>query len=295
MNGIAFMENRSLMRFGGLFLLLASILFAVCPAHATINLGAASNYAVFELDNNLFKLSNVTVNGDVAVGAGGTVNVVAPSVIDGDVYKDSTASVTNAGTITGAIYTQNMSQAVTDAINASNAAKALAATQTFSKITANKTITGNGGQNVIQVAGLDLNNENLTLSGGANDKFYINITGDLIMDGTAKIILTGGVTSDNVLLNFTKTGAKLTTKKMGNVINGIVLAPDSVISFYGTFNGRVIAGGGTMTFLSGAVVNGPSNTPIPEVSTFLPLGVLFAGAAGAEAVRRKRKALLASA
>ena len=91
-----------------------------------------------------------------------------------------------------------------------NAAAALAAiaegltpTQAFSQIQKNTTITGNGGQNVISVTGnFHLSGgQNLVISGGPKDTFYINVYQGLQLDGGANIALSG-VPPSQVLFNF---------------------------------------------------------------------------------------------
>jgi hypothetical protein len=213
---------------------------------------------------------------------------MAPSTVHGTIYKDPTATVSGPGGIDGGVVTQDLHQAMADALNASTAFKNMAATQIFSSISAATTILGNGGTNVISLSGgIKLGgSNNLTLTGGANDKFIFNIQGGLSMDGSARVVLSGGVIAENVVFNFVGSGGSLTTH-VGNLIQGIVLAPDRDITFHGAF-GEIIGGGKKLTLMSGAVVNGfppdAPRQPVPDSGSALILGCL--GFGGLSMMRR---------
>ena len=272
------------------FLLIAAMLLfrsesMAVPMSGTVldSLGNAGQYTVLSLTGTFQNQSNVTIYGDVGVGPNGSASVMAPSTVHGTIFKDPTATVSGPGGVSGGIVSMNMNPAVTDALNASTAFNNMAATQMFSSISVAKTITGNGGMNVIDLSGgIKLGgSNNLTLSGGANDKFVFNIQGGLAMDGSAKVVLTGGVDPENVLFNFVGSGSSLMTH-IGNQITGIVLAPDRDITFHGVF-GEVIGGGKSLTLMSGAIVNGfggggGGNNNVPDSSSTLILGCLALGA-----------------
>src|SRR5215471_12713785 len=67
-------------------------------------------------------------------------------------------------------------QAFNDAVAASNAASALARTQTFGNVTGSLIINGNGGLNVIDIN--SLSNPDVVINGGANDNFVFNVSGN---------------------------------------------------------------------------------------------------------------------
>ena len=106
----------------------------------------------------------------------------------------------------------------------------------------------------------------IILSGSASDIFIINISGSATLTGTEAFALTGGVSTENVLCNFTGSSGSLMTH-IGDVINGIILAPNYNLTLDGAFNGEIIGGGAgnTTTLMSGAVVNGhrPNLYPNP--------------------------------
>jgi hypothetical protein len=240
------------------------------------SLGAASHYTVLSLSDTFQNESNVTIYGDVGVGPKGSASVMAPSTVRGTIYRDPSSTVSGPGRIDGGIVTQNMSQAITDALNASTAFNDLAATKIFSSISAATTIIGNGGTNVISLTGgIKLGgSNNLTLTGNANDRFIFNIHGGLNLNGNAGVVLSGGVLAQNVVFNFIGAGSSLSTH-VGNAMQGIVLAPDRDITFHGLF-GEVIGGGKKLTLMSGAVVTGFA-PPVPDTgSTLLLSGLTLA-------------------
>jgi len=236
---------------------------------SVVDLGAASGYSVLGLNNTNVFLSNVTVNGDVGVSPQGTLTLMAPSTVTGTIFVDVTASIgSSAGTATGGInHTVNLASAVNDAISASLFASSLSATQTVSGISSALTLQGNGGITVLDVnGGISLNNQNITLNGSANDKFVLNISGNLSMGGTASIVLGGGVTAGNVLLNFDGTNQTINTH-VGDVVNATILAPTANgLTLDGKFY-QIIAGGPNITLMSGAQVGGL--TSIPEANSGL--------------------------
>src|SRR5205814_1513573 len=124
------------------------------------------------------------------------------STIHGNAYLDSTATESaSAGTLTGTLFTgQTLWPAVQAARQASSFAAALTPTLSLGNVTGALTVNGNGGTNVINMTALSLNNANLTLNGGPNDLFYINITGGFSLNGTAQINETGGSLANQVLI-----------------------------------------------------------------------------------------------
>lgn len=82
-------------------------------------------------------------------------------------------------------------------------------------------------------------NSVLTLSGNgqANVNYVINVNRFMSMSSGAKVVLTGGLTSQNVLFNVEKTGASTytydTTLGGGSKLDGIILAPNRTVKLTG--------------------------------------------------------------
>ena len=88
----------------------------------------------------------------------------------------------------------------------------------------------------------------LTLSGNgaANVNYVINVNRFMSLSSGAKVVLTGGLNSQNVLFNVEKTGASTftydTTLGGGSKLDGIILAPNRTVKLTGAsiVNGEVI-------------------------------------------------------
>jgi hypothetical protein len=123
--------------------------------------------------------------------------------------------------------------------------------------------------NVINVTGnINLGaGQSLTLSGTASDIFVINVSGTLSRSGNAKLLVSG-VPLQHVIYNFISSSGTINTG-IGDVMNGIFLAPNYSMTLDGIWNGEIISGK-TIQLLSGVRINGPS--PVREPGTFLLLG-----------------------
>ena len=250
-------------------------------------LGPAAGFTVLGRSSVTINNSDLfAVRGNVGVGGGN--GSLQKATVDGNVIISSGANPSISGKdfiVTGGITTgANLTSAINAAIAASNAAAGLTATQTFTNITSDLTIVGSGGQNVISVNSIDLNGANLTLSGGANDVFVINISGDFLLSH-AQIVLSG-VSLDNVLFNVTGTGTTVDFHKQDTAVFGTVLAPDRdlIVDNAGlVVHGAIIAN--NITIHSGGQVSGPS--AVPEPATLVLLGTGLAGIAGQ--IRRRRR------
>ncbi len=260
----------------------AAILFAfsmfVTPSaratdvFSTLSGAGPSDFALLGLGNTFLNFSNVAIIGNVGVSSGGTLNNMAPSSISGNVYLDPAATYAGPGTVSGSFITQAMGSFDTSALNAAAQAAALAPSLTYSTINKATSISGNGGTTVIDITGgINLNNADLTLIGGANDHFIVNIAGNLNLTGTAALNVVGTPLSQ-VIYNFTSTGCTLNTH-VGDTINGITLATDCGNSnLDGSFSGEIVYGTNTptekLTLLSGAELTDNINATVPEPSSF---------------------------
>ena len=187
-----------------------------------------------------------------------------------------------------------LNSAWADAQNASLSLASLTPTQTLGAITTGQTITESAvGHYVLSISSINLNQTALTLSAPAGSTFVLNISGNVTLNGGSQgngVLLAGGLTSNDVLLNLTSANANLTTTGGANAqqIYGIVLATGtnaSVNLHPGQINAEVIAT--TLTTSSGALVTVPP-VPVPEVT---PGSVIF-GFIGLVVAVSSRRALM---
>jgi len=224
------------------------------PAASIPTLGTAGQFAVLGLRGTDVFDDEVTVTGDEGVSRGGFILNQRHSMINGNVQEYGKNEYGGRGGLSGSVNVNPtlLTQADADAATASDAAAALAPTQTFKSINKATTIQGNGGLNVINING-DIH-ESLTLSGGPNDVFIINVKGDLSLDHKDSLALSGGVTANDVLFNFVGRHGNISVHS-GAVVNGTLLAPRYNVELGGTVNGEVIAGGEVIEMHHNAVVN----------------------------------------
>ncbi len=224
-----------------------------------VSLGTAGNYAIVAL--NGFNINGPgTITGDVA--SGNNTVITHPAVINGTVYY-SGSTPSGDGTVTGGEQCADLSQVFADAESAASAAAALPATQTFGTISNSTTIKGNGGINVVDLAGINLSNGALTLSGCASDVFILNVAGN-ITSSNSNITLSGGVTANHVLINVC--GNVTITGGGPNNFYGTILDPNGQVTVHDKLlTGELI--GCTITDTSGfSVCYQPFCPPTPPLA-----------------------------
>ena len=181
-----------------------------------------------------------------------------------------------------------LNQALSDAITFSKTVAALDATQTYSTVDASATIQGNGGVNVIDFTGgegINLDKkEALTLSGGANDIFYINFFdgAGFSLSGAAQILLAGGVNPHNIYWNIVD-GTEITLDRAtayGTILN---ITPSNVnqgnagdfTMKNATLYGRIIGGAGAETTLQNSTITEVAEIEqVPEANSLAMLAAL---------------------
>lgn len=243
-------------------------------------LGTAAQFAVLGLQNTQMSSLISTVKGNVGISQGGRFWNFAPGSVAGSVTEFASKEYFGNGKVGGTVSVNPtlLTQADSDAQAASSQAAALTATQTFGTITRPTTITGNGGLNVIAIKG-DINNP-LTLKGTASDVFVINVSGDATLFGRATLGLSGGVTANHVLYNFTANKG-LVDIETPAAVSGTLLAPHESIRLDATVNGEVIAGGNFLTLLPGTKVNAVAfSPPVAPPSTSSLSGAVISNGAG---------------
>ena len=225
-------------------------------------------------------------NANLGINSGGSLTSAATTVINGTYYKhtgntgDSVSGTTIVGGTTQSTAGDNtISAAVSSAQTASSNLAGLANTQTppnLNNPSSSVTITGVAGRNVINVPIISLGNGiTLTLSGPAGASWVVNVTGTGgsggISLGSAKILVGGGVTDTNVILNVTGS-ANVSTNGTGDVFDGIVMdLHGSVTLNAATVNGEVISNSAiSLSNGSDVEVSGPE----PSAAAYFTLGPL---------------------
>jgi choice-of-anchor A domain-containing protein len=238
------------------------------PSGSPVDLGVANEFAVLGLTNTAITNVSSAVVGNLGVSQFGSVTNGRNASITGNVDEFTTGQYSGSGTLTGSIVTNTppLTQCDSDAISASMTAGGLSPTQTLGAIKTATTVTGNGNVNVINITG-DIT-ASLTLSGSASDVFIVNVQGNLVLRNHESISLTGGVTADHVLFNFTNSTGKVISAG-GATINGTILALGYNVTLRGAIvNGEIIAGasidisGGTQVNAIAFVVAPAANASI---------------------------------
>src|SRR5262245_19537220 len=208
-----------------------------------IRLGMAGDFGVLGLTGTHISVSGHSgVVGNLGVGPHGFGKFSGWAFVTGSTFVDPTAGLKTSGHASIHPTVTDLAPAVHDALQASAKVAALAPTQTFGDIKGSKTITGNGGTNVISVLSLRLSGkETLTLAGGPDDTFLFNVPGTFKLSGKSAIKLTGGVLPNHVLFNVLGTGKVSFSRHTTEV--GTFLAPERSFSLGGALEGAVIAGG----------------------------------------------------
>jgi hypothetical protein len=240
-----------------------------CRLTPAVSLGAAGNFGVLGLANT--SITNnllVTVNGNEGVSQSGRLSNLLLTTVTGSAYEQAAGQYSGLARPNGGVVANAglLAQADADAANMAAQAKGLAATQTFGSIGSATTVIGNGGLNVIDINGNIT--ASLTLSGGANDTFVVNVSGTVNFTAGANLGLAGGLTADHVLYNFTGSGGTIATAS-GSVLNGTLLAPAYSFSLGGTLNGAAIGGGSSLSLSVGAKINQVGFAGIPNVASSL--------------------------
>ncbi|HEY2157577.1 MAG TPA: collagen-binding domain-containing protein [Isosphaeraceae bacterium] len=277
-------------------------------ARAGYDLGLAANYGVlanpgthnFQLSSDDHITGNIGVLSSDMTSTGTNNNIkFANATVTGRLDLQGTNTNGIGGTATGGVFT-----GVSDVLTAYNTLTALASTEA-GKAGTTIVYSGTGGTTIAATNGTPDGNGNnvftttaaalsgslngtLTVSGTASQYVVINITGtNQNFQFTQGIALSGGITDDHVLLNFTGTGSI----QVGGSGHGATLHGD-ILAFGYTFNmdnvtvdGRVFGGDGSKDFqiVSGFNLNQPVNVPEPS-----SLALVALGGGACLAIRRRR-------
>lgn len=182
--------------------------------------------------------------GDVGVAGDGNITMNGSATIHGDLYYRTPGTLTLKGNamITGVKHHDASSDAqldngVTEATLTSDDAFSRPVTPTYATTTniqlsgnQNFTISGAPFQTVVlKLQNLTITSGTLTLAGTITTNFVINVTNQFSLTNHAQIILSGGVTWDNVLFNVRGTGSPVTLDGQ-SILRGVLMANNRTVS-----------------------------------------------------------------
>ena len=244
-------------------------------------LGAAGNYTVLYegTGGHNLQVTNVTINGNVGVGGTGKVQFSGPGTIAGRLDFSAASSgqfSNNNGSNVGPTSVNYNVAAVTTALNTvSTLNHSLAGLGNKLTINGNQTINASAGQldtvngvtyRVFNVTSYSENDGKLlTINGdGSGDPVVFNFGYNSNVNLGGDVALTGGLTPDQVLWNFTSSGKNISLNNNASsyrtlAFQGIILAPNDAISVVNSnLIGRVFGGNSSdMQIVSGDTITAP--------------------------------------
>ncbi len=259
-------------------------------------LGAAGAYAVlYEGDggHNL-QVTNVTVNGSVAVGGTGHVQFNGPGTIAGRLDFSAASSgqysnnnSNNVGPTSVNYSVANVATAL-NTINTLNTSLGALAGTSISFNNSNQTVNESAGTlgtvgsvtyRVFNVTSYSENNGDLvTIVGdGSGDPVVFNFgfNSNVNLGGDVALAGTGLTSDDDVIWNFTTSGKNInlnnnaSSYKLPLAFHGILLAPNDALSLVNAnLDGRVFGGDNSdMQIVSGDTINAPSVGSLVNTAT----------------------------
>jgi hypothetical protein len=218
------------------------------------------------------RLSVNSVAGDVGIAGKGGIILSGNTTINGDLYYRGNGKLWISGnsSVTGALFHNQdslLDLAVSQAIATSKAAAALPSTRAFTNLELERdqstTLTGAPGETVVlSLRDFEMTgNSTLTLQGTATTMFIINVKRQFFLSGNARIVLSGGVTWNNVLFNVRGKGSDVRIMNQAH-FEGVLMANRRTVKIlgYATLSGSVI---GNRVVLSGSatVTHPPVTSP----------------------------------
>jgi hypothetical protein len=239
------------------------LLFGVSAIDASpVSLGNAARFAALSLNGNVNN-SNGTITGPVGVAASG-FSYSGDSSFTSDLYVNTGSTITLGGATPSNVFQSAstntlLSQAVTDANNASAAATAQGPGTNLGNINGTNNLTNTAVGNYVYTVGTVANNTTINISAPPGSTVIVNITGTVGMNVNFNIA--GGLLPNDVLYNVT--GPDAFNQGGGTDITGILLAPNSTVTVNGgaIVTGQVIAKAVTTTGSGDIIFNNQASTP----------------------------------
>jgi choice-of-anchor A domain-containing protein len=288
---------------------LTAFLLVPCASADGFSLGDAGNYAVLYegTGGHNLSISNVTVNGNVGVGGTGVVQFSGPGTINGklDFSASSTGQYHNTnGSNVGPTSVNYGIADVTTALSTVNALSTSLGVEAGTALIINGNQTINASSGTLDAAGNEVftvtsytegNGNVLRINGNGHNVVFNYAAGGNPQYG-GDVVLTGGLTDDQVLWNYTGTNNvglnnNASSYPLPDAFMGIILAPNAAISLVNAnLDGRVFGGDSSdMQIVSGDTINSTVSTPEPGT-----IALLGSGLVGLIMVGSRRKRVLVS-
>jgi len=267
-----------------------------------VNLGAAGSFDALALTHGIDSSGPLgpdgqyTFAGNVGVAssgqkfqASGSVNMSGKLYLHtGDTYNSSAPGVPQPQP-QNAANDAFLNQARNDAFAASSFAAGLTPTATYGTINNNLTISeSSAGNYVFNITSIDFSGgKALTLSAPAGSSYTLNISGSIVLT-SGSILVSGGLTAADVLINYTGTNVvQFSGGGNSSQVFGTILAPNAEVGLHpGFVAGSVIAD--MITLSSGGQIGGM--TAVPEMNALFPLFGLAVAIGSTHILRRRRMA-----
>jgi choice-of-anchor A domain-containing protein len=263
----------------------------ICPTSGTcatpcpecvdpdFGLGSASGSSVFELGPHSVSITGPPggIIGNISIAPNGKLSLTGSEFVTGIIFlgPGATFSDSSSGGVGGVVHNVDLSAQIAAAYAANAGNAALPCSQSFTTLDGKTVtaITGTHGVNVICVKDIVLSGKQILLTGPADAKFVINITGKMALTGGGlgpqiRVDASAGLAPSAVLYNFIGVGEDVQLNGGGGGVNccaaildGTILAPYRKIALSpGLVNGEVISGL-DISIVSGSSVKCPPCVP----------------------------------
>jgi hypothetical protein len=186
-----------------------------------------------------FSMSDGQLNGDLYMNSYGTFTMSGPAQFNGHRYNNQDTLLNNALSGAGYLSSQAMGETATSNYTVNGNHQVL----TNVNITQNTTTTidiTSGQKAVINLSNFVMTSGTFDLQGTAMQTYIINVAQNFSLNNS-KIVLSGGISSKNVLFNIVGTGPTVNMQQ-GTSMQGILLAYQRQVDLSGgKVFGRVIA------------------------------------------------------
>ena len=239
---------------------------------AGFSLGDAANYAMIAFaPHNFQTTSDSPIAGNVGIGPYSGVKLAGGQIV-GNLVTTGTAPSGTGGTVTGSI-TGNNAQLAADITNLQALSAALAS-ETGRSIALSGGSTVNANAGVLDASGNEVFtitswSTGITINGDGTHAVVLNFANGVTPKLNGSITLTGGITSNEVLFNYTGTGA-LQGAGNGADVYGTFLVPNAKVNVDSVnLHGHLFGGAAGQDFqwVSNAFFEGAPPSGVTNIGT----------------------------